>query len=206
MIWMTRLFIISPMLVIYCFHETHHGMLRDRVSAVKWLAATLACLGVIWFWDVARKPPRTLPSVILTRMLITSMLVFSIVLLLGGGWYFWFMLSHSVVWMLVWLQLFVHRIGHHFIYPHDPSGNYFDVRRAGWHPFWDRLWPIFNPDTELIRDGGIQEPQYAGFAPPLHWRCQCPKCGSRVQHQIDVCWNCRYGADGDSTAYYQRWG
>ena len=155
MIWLTRLFVVSPMIVIYFFHETHHGMLHDRVSSVKWFVATLVCLGVIWVWDMARKPPRTLPSVILTRMLITSMLVFSVVLPFGGGWYFWFMLSHSVVWMLVWLQLFGHRLGHHFIYHHDPSGNYYQVRRAGWHPFWDRLPSIFNPDSEFVRDGGV---------------------------------------------------
>jgi hypothetical protein len=89
-------------------------------------------------------------------MLVTSMLVFSVVLLFGGGWYFWFLLSHSVVWLLVWLQLFAHRVGHHFIYPHDPSGNYYNVRRAGWHPFWDRLPSIFNPDSEFVRDGGLQ--------------------------------------------------
>jgi hypothetical protein len=156
MIWLPRLFVVSPMIVIYCFHETHHGMLHDRISSVKWLAATMICLGVIWVWDAGRKPPRTLPSVILTRMLVTSMLVFSVVLLFGGGWYFWFLLSHSVVWLLVWLQLFAHRVGHHFIYPHDPSGNYYNVRRAGWHPFWDRLPSIFNPDSEFVRDGGLQ--------------------------------------------------
>lgn len=156
MIWLTRLFVISPMIVIYIFHETHHGMLRDRVSSLKWLAATQMCFGVIWAWDIARKPPRTLPSVILTRMLVTSMLVFSVVLLFCGSWYFWCMFSHSVVWMLVWLQLAVHRFAHHFIYPHDPNGNYYDVRRAGWHPFWDRLPTIFNPDSEFVRDGGVQ--------------------------------------------------
>lgn len=192
--WLFRLFVVSPMMVIYFFHETHHGMLRDRVSSVKWFGATLICFAVIWAWDQARKPPRTVPSVILMRMLITSMIVFSIVLMFGGSWYFWFVLSHSVVWMLVWLQLFVHRLAHLYVYPNDPTGTYYQVRQAGWHPFWDRLPMIFNPDSELIRDGGIQEPHYTGFVPPASYRFQCPKCGSRVQHQVDVCWNCGYGS------------
>lgn len=194
MIWLARLFVISPMIVIYFFHETHHGLLRDRVTSVKWFGATLVCLGVVWVWDVARKPPRTLPSVILMRMQITSMIVFSVVLMLGSGWYFWFMLSHSVVWMLVWLQLFVHRLAHHFVYPNDPTGSYFAVRQAGWHPFFDKLPSLFNPDSELIRNGGMQEPRYTKFVPPSHWTFQCPKCGSRVQYQIDVCWNCMFGS------------
>lgn len=192
--WLVRFFVISSMIVIYFFHETHHGMLRDRVNPVKWFGATLVCLCVIWLWDLARKPPRTLPSTILARMLVTSMVVFSVVLMLGGSWYFWFVLSHSVVWMLVWLQLGIHRFSHHYVYPLDPNGNYYQVRQAGWHPFWDRLPRLFNPDTELIRDGGIQEPRYTGFVPPASYRFQCPNCGSRVQHQIDVCWNCKFGS------------
>lgn len=153
--WITRLFVISPMIVIYGFHETHHGMLHDRVRWTKWAVATTVCLLVVWFWDADRKPPRTLPSSILVRMLTTSMVVFSVALLVGCGWYFWFILSHSVVWMIVWLQLSVHRFAHHFIYPHDPTGNYHHVRDTGWHPFWDRLPPLFNPDSEQIRHGGM---------------------------------------------------
>ena len=189
-----RLFVVSPLLVIYLFHETHHGMLHDRVSVGRWAAFSSVCLLVVWIWDALRKPPRTLPSVILMRMLITSMALFSCLLLLGSGWYFWFVLSHSIVWMLVWLQLLVHRFAHHFVYPHDPTGTYFLVRQSGWHPFWDRLPRIFNRDSELTRNGGRQEPTYSDFVPPSNWSFQCPRCGSRVQHQIDVCWNCNYGA------------
>lgn len=106
---------------------------------------------------------------------------------------------------LFWMLL-GHGIGHLFIYPHDPSGNYYAVRRAGWHPCWDgRLWPIFNPDSELIRDGGFEEPEYTYFVPPADWQFQCPVCGARQPYQKCVCWACEYGADGDSTAYYERW-
>ncbi|MAP10262.1 MAG: hypothetical protein CMM00_16305 [Rhodopirellula sp.] len=196
MIWLFRFFVVSPMAVIYFVHETHHGMLRERVSEWNWFGATLACLGVIWAWDLARKPPRTLPSVIITRMLLTSMVAFSFIGLLMGNWYVWYILSHSVVWLIIWLQLGVHRFAHHFVYPNDPSGSYFEVRRAGWHPFFDRLPRLFNPDPELIRIGGKQEPRYSGFVPPRNWTFQCPECHSRVQFEIDVCWNCGYGARG----------
>lgn len=88
---------------------------------------------------------------------------------------------------LFWMLL-GHALGHLFVYPHDPSGNYYAVRRAGWHPFWDRLWPIFNPDSELIRDGGFEEPEYTDFIPPPEWVFQCPVCGARQPYQVCVCW------------------
>lgn len=153
-----RLFIVSPMIVIYFCHETYRGMLSERVSPTKWLMATTFCLLVLWIWDANRKPPRTLPSSILTRMLISSMVVFSIVLLFGASLHYWYILSHATVWMIAWLQLTVHRFGHHFVYHHDPNGNYFRVRQAGWHPFWDRLPTIFNPDSDFIRNGGRPTP------------------------------------------------
>ncbi len=99
-----------------------------------------------------------------------------------------------------------HAFGHFFVYPLDPTGNYYSVRQAGWHPFWDRLWPLFSPDSDLIRNGGFEEPQYIDFVPPADWQFQCPVCGARQPFEICVCWNCGYGADGDSTAYYERWG
>ena len=37
-------------------------------------------------------------------------------------------------------------------------------------------------------------------------RFECPVCGSPVQNRIDVCGRCGYGADGDSTAYFERYG
>jgi len=42
----------------------------------------------------------------------------------------------------------------------------------------------------------LTEPLYDAFVPPANWRYQCPRCGARVEHKIDVCWNCKYGADG----------
>jgi hypothetical protein len=46
------------------------------------------------------------------------------------------------------------------------------------------------------------EPRYTSFVPPSQWRFRCPVCGARVERRKGVCWNCNYGADGDSSAYY----
>lgn len=86
----------------------------------------------------------------------------------------------------------------------DPA--YQAWRRHGGRPYWDGLqWPI-NTATESEIYTGLKEPNYTDFVPPPDWRYQCPNCGARVEHQIDVCWNCNYGADGDETAYWERWG
>lgn len=86
----------------------------------------------------------------------------------------------------------------------DP--NFQKWKRMGGRPYWDSIgWPI-NTATSIERETGQAEPEYTDFVPPADWRYQCPVCGSRVEKQIDVCWRCSYGADGDSTAYHQRWG
>lgn len=58
--------------------------------------------------------------------------------------------------------------------------------RGGNHP-----QPQSEPQTYTTR---YPEPQHTGFVPPTTWRYQCPQCWTRVQHAIDVCWNCNYGA------------
>ncbi len=79
-------------------------------------------------------------------------------------------------------------------------------KQMGGRPYWDSIgWPI-NTATPIERQTGLAEPEYTDFVPPADWRYQCPVCGSRVEKQIDVCWNCSYGHDSDSTAYHQRWG
>jgi len=76
---------------------------------------------------------------------------------------------------------------------------------AGWHPYWDGT--VFNHDSELIKDGGFEEPEYTGFIPPEHFRYQCPRCLVRVEHSFGVCGNCSYGScPGDEKEYYERWG
>ena len=86
----------------------------------------------------------------------------------------------------------------------DP--NFQEWKRMGGRPYWDSIgWPV-NTATPIERETGLAEPEYTDFVPPANWRYQCPVCGSRVEKQIDVCWNCSYGHDSDSTAYHQRWG
>ena len=78
-------------------------------------------------------------------------------------------------------------------------------KKRGGRPFWDTVgWPI-NTATDIERETGIPEPQYPpGMTPPDHYKFQCPSCGARVEKKIDICWACNYGADGDGTAYRQR--
>jgi hypothetical protein len=72
-------------------------------------------------------------------------------------------------------------------------------KAKGGRPYWDYLgWPI-NTATPVERQTGVAEPKYTDFVPPGHFKYQCPQCGARVEHAIDVCWNCNYGADGDTT-------
>ena len=86
----------------------------------------------------------------------------------------------------------------------DP--NFQKWKRIGGRPYWDSIgWPI-NTSTPIERQTGLAEPEYTDFVPPANWKYQCPTCGARVEKQIDTCWACGYGRNGDSTAYHQRWG
>lgn len=107
------------------------------------------------------------------------------------------MLFNVVGWVVV-------TIGGEAILHNDP--NFQKWKKMGGRPYWDSIgWPI-NAATSIERETGLAEPEYTDFVPPAEWRYQCPVCGARVEKQIDVCWKCNYGADGDSTAYRQRWG
>ena len=63
-------------------------------------------------------------------------------------------------------------------------------KQRGGRPFWDGAlgWPI-NTASDIERETGIAEPEYTTWTPPAHFKYQCPKCGSRVEKKIDVCWN-----------------
>lgn len=52
----------------------------------------------------------------------------------------------------------------------------------------------------------IPQPKYKEFVPPASWVYQCPRCGARVQHAIDVCWNCNYGEHGTGEEYWTHMG
>ena len=90
------------------------------------------------------------------------------------------------------------------------DARYHKWKDAGGRPYWDTVqWPVgpWPKKTSAIEtETGLAEPKYTDFVPPPDWRFQCPTCGARVKKQMDVCWRCSYGADGDSTAYYERWG
>lgn len=94
--------------------------------------------------------------------------------------------------------------GTNFLHRNDPEFQRW--KKNGGRAYWDTLgWPI-GTASPIERQTGLAEPKYKKFVPPANWQYQCPVCGSRVEKAVDVCWNCNYGADGDSTAYRKRWG
>lgn len=106
-------------------------------------------------------------------------------------------LFNVVGWVVV-------NVGSNVLLNNNPS--FQKWKQMGGRPYWDSIgWPI-NTSTPIERETGLAEPDYTDFVPPADWKYQCPVCGSRVEKQIDVCWRCGYGRDGDSTAYHQRWG
>ena len=85
-------------------------------------------------------------------------------------------------------------IGMRMIYGNDPQ--YQAYKRNGGDPFIDSL-------PRLFTGKGQSKPNQQSKG-PAHWKFSCPQCNAKVEHQIDVCWNCNYGADGDSTLYLQQ--
>ncbi len=67
------------------------------------------------------------------------------------------------------------------------NSEYQRYRQGGGDPFFDSFPRIFNPNES-------------------DWQFQCPVCGSLVENRIDVCGRCGYGSDGDSSAYFERYG
>lgn len=102
----------------------------------------------------------------------------------------------GLAWLIVHLGMVI-------FYGRNPE--YHAYRRNGGDPYFDNLPRPFNTDSKSVRQTGLAEPN-SNFTPPKSWQFQCPRCGARVEHQIDVCWNCNYGADGDSSDYVRRFG
>ncbi len=197
-----RLFLISPLWVAYFFHETYNGPMHEQMSFTTLVICSVVAFLILCWWDSGRAP-RSAISVIMRNMALSYCIVWSFLLLFGVGWFFWYMISHATLWTILFWQWVAHTIAHHFVYPYVDH-NYATIRKAGWHPYWDTT--AFNFDSELIKDGGFQEPEYTGFIPPEHFRFQCPRCLVRVEHSFGVCWNCSYGSrSGDEKEYYQRW-
>ena len=143
---------------------------------------------------------RTSRFVIIIRSCIIFFIIWTVI-----GWAFntptankqwspWFVLALSLGTILLYGGfgwIFV-RIGMAVLHGNDPD--YHRFLRSGGDPYFASLpWP-FNPDSRATRVTGIREPK-TPFVPPDDWRFQCPNCGARVQHRIDVCWNCGYGSN-----------
>ena len=71
------------------------------------------------------------------------------------------------------------------IYGRNPE--YRAYRRQGGDPFIDSLPRILKPRESA-------------------WQFQCPVCEAPVERRIDICGRCGYGSDGDSSAYFDRYG
>jgi hypothetical protein len=63
---------------------------------------------------------------------------------------------------------------------------YHDYRKNGGSPFWDNFLGNKTEHNVLPRP----EPQYTNFVPAGHWRYQCDTCDSRVENDLNPCWNC----------------
>jgi len=163
-------------------------------------------------WDNSRGY-RCPVSYILGRMVVTYwvFLGWPFVLLWGregfvGGFYFGYAM---MLWMVL-PNLISQTIAHFFVYPNIPSvaADYARMKAKGWSPIWDAgIIGWANPDSEVLRNSGFPEPN-TNFVPPDFWIYRCPVCGARCPESWGVCWNpdCNYGADGDATAYYERYG
>lgn len=198
-----RAFVISPLWVAHFFHQTHHGPI-ERGDIEIYAAADLG--GVVRLavldglgtsasiYSLGHHQEHGLD---LLRRVVVSPLVrrqyFRLVFAFPCDGLGAFVLAVCGPWLRPSLRLSLCR-----------SQLSHAVRKAGWHPTWDG--GFFNYDSDLIKDGGFQEPRYTDLVSPGHWKFQCPVCGTRQQTEFCVCWRCDYGADGDSSAYYRRWG
>lgn len=126
------------------------------------------------------------------------------------GTRFWSVVEIAVASMLIvvfyggfgWL---VTNVGIRLLFGRDPE--YQRFVQSGGDPYLNALPKPLNPDSDVTRETGLQEPEISKSM-PRSWIYQCPVCACRQPQRICVCWNpdCRYGADGDSTAYFERWG
>jgi hypothetical protein len=208
--WLARLYLISPFILIYYFHFDQNNRPGGFWTWVFWIGVYYCCLCA---WDSKRITPRCPISEILMRGTLFFLVVYATVV----GWFFWgtmgwtdgflymFLVSHFTVYSLVIPQLIIHSIMSDTIYP-SLEEKFERMVQSGYSPFWDELHPIFNPTSYFVKQGGFEEPTYTGFVPPSHWRYQCPNCGVKLERNPTICWNCNYGADGNSDAYYKRWG
>lgn len=142
--------------------------------------------------------------------------VFVISMVLAGLWNwatetrFWSPVEIAIASLMIvvfyggvaWL---VTNVGTRLLFRNDR--NFRRYIKSGGDPYLDILPNPLNPDSDVPRETGLQEPEISKSM-PAGWAYQCPVCGCRQPSRVCVCWNpdCRYGADGDSTAYFERFG
>jgi hypothetical protein len=179
---------------------------EDYITGFALFVMLAVLWGVCFALDLHRAPRRTPVYTIFSLMFLTGWIPFA-----AFGWWFTGVLPF---WLCCWSGLFGATMFAAFMWICSWIGWQMDKQdpnnamwaKAGGHYFWDTLPSIWNPDSDLVRAGGFPEPTYMGFVPPGEWRFQCPRCHVRLQFNPDVCWNCNYGADGDSSAYYEAYG
>lgn len=143
-----------------------------------------------------------------------TIIVFVIYMMMAWAWnsmtntFFWkpWEIAISAVLTVLLLGGFawaVTNVGMALIY--GRTSQYHAYRQGGGDPYFDSLpWPL-NLDSRTVRETGMAEPR-TSFVPPASWKFQCPVCGARQPSRVCVCWNCEYGADSNSTAYFQKFG
>lgn len=166
-------------------------------------------------WDNSRGY-RCPVSYILGRMVVTYWVFLGWPFVALFDWYMGFYFGYAMMLWMVLPCLISHTFARYFIYPNLPDAGWTagiaaDNKRLnskGWSAIWDRgIIGMANPDSECMRLNGFDEP-VTDFVPPSFWKFRCPVCGARCPESWGVCWNpdCNYGADGDATAYYERYG
>lgn len=154
---------------------------------------------------------RTSKSTVFGRTVIIVFVIYMILATMWNSmtnsnfWKPWEMGISAILTVLIFggFAWIVVRLGMGLMY--GRSSQYHAYRRNGGDPYFDSLpWPL-NPDSRQVRETGMAEPN-TSFRPPASWTFQCPVCGAKQPSRVCVCWNCNYGADGDSTAYVRKFG
>lgn len=113
---------------------------------------------------------------------------------LSNTWTAWEMIVSAVLTVILFggFAWFVTNLGMAVLF--GGNSDYQRMKRNGFDPYLDSLpWP-------LNSNSGF------GNSRPSAFKFQCPVCSGPVEKRIDVCPACGYGADGDSTAYFKKFG
>ena len=161
------------------------------------LSARLQSKHVSFF---TRGSGRTSPLVMILRMFglsVGGMCVIAMVLVAGGVLStpltsLWLILMAPVSIFCLFMWVTQNAITEVIFRGRNDTYDHF--RATGGDAFCDQLpWP-FNTDSEVVRQGGLPEPEYTNlhFVPDSTWTFQCPNCGARLEHMHYACWHCGY--------------